>query len=145
MHPRTLLACTLLAACGPAPAPDGGDTTGVATDAATVATPTDTGAATTDCDGPPRLELTNDSPYTLTQVVFGDCASHDGERFPLLPGGLAPGASRTIDLPAPGCWFINIFEASGCELDPIPQTGELAACEAYALTVSNASFICPGG
>jgi hypothetical protein len=138
MHRRLALLILVLTACGT------GD--GTSTYVRTTDPPDDDDddSATAGCDGP-ILEIHNDSRIAFTRIDYGTCDMQTGLTYPLLPDGLGPGESRTIELPAPDCYFIVISEDSDCELDGPIQTGPLDACELFKIVVTDDPFICPGG
>ena len=138
MH-RALALLVLLTACGP------GD--GTTTYVRTTGDPPDDDDQGDDdtppeCDAP-SLEISNDTGLTLTQIAYGTCDMQAGETHAL--GDLAPGETRTFELPAPGCYFLVIADAGACALEQPIQTDPLDACELFAITITDDQFICPGG
>lgn len=133
---RSLLSLCLLLACGDGEPPP---TTGPMTEPDL----TTSGQPTGECL--PKLELTNSSSFTLTQIDYVVCADQAGQTSPLVPNAVEPGQTRTIDLPAPDCYYLQIREASGCELENRVQTDPLSECEIFKITVSDDLFVCPGG
>ncbi|MCB9568807.1 MAG: hypothetical protein H6710_16590 [Myxococcales bacterium] len=106
----------------------------------------DDAATSAGCDDPPELVIDNGTPWTLAGIEYRPCGSADpDESFPFPPPGLPPGEQFTVALTGPGCFEVQVDEASGCSLDPRVSTGDLAACASKSVHLDEAMFGCPGG
>ena len=106
----------------------------------------ESGETGSDCvDGTgPSVAITNDTPWTMTALQYGECGKMQSNDFPFPPPGLEPGDELTVPLPGPGCYVFQVVEPSGCALDPAIVTPELDACSSFELDLEDSLFICPG-